>query len=166
MKLINLSIIIIILFTSFACQKRPNETAWGLGMGGVMGGATYLATKGKNKYTAPLTFAALITGTMIGKTIGGAIDDVDEMKLKYALNKLPDDHSLSWDNPNTNNKIEVKPTKTYKEVIPEINNEQVSWCRKVDWKISHNGQSSFGETTVCRNTITGEWEPIISMSTM
>ena len=30
----------------------------------------------------------------------------------------------------------------------------------------HNGQSSFGETTVCRNTITGEWEPIISMSTM
>ena len=135
-------------------------------MGGVIGGATYLATKGKNKYTAPLTFAALITGTMIGKTIGGAIDDVDEMKLKYALNKLPDDHSLSWDNPNTNNKIEVKPTKTYKEVIPEINNEQVSWCRKVDWKISHNGQSSFGETTVCRNTITGEWEPIISMSTM
>ena len=31
---------------------------------------------------------------------------------------------------------EVKPTETYKEVIPEINNEQASWCRKVDWKIS------------------------------
>ena len=57
-------------------------------------------------------------------------------------------------------------TRFGQEVIPEINNEQASWCRKVDWKISHNGQSSFGETTVCRNTITGEWEPIISMSTM
>ena len=68
MKLINLSIIIIILFTSYACQKRPNETV-GLGMGGVMGGATYLATKGKNKYTAPLTFAALITGTMIERLL-------------------------------------------------------------------------------------------------
>ena len=79
----------------------------------IIGGATYLATKGKNKYTAPLTFAALITGTMIGKTIGGAIDDVDEMKLKYTLNKLLMT-SLSWDNPNTNNKIEVKPTKTYR----------------------------------------------------
>ena len=44
MKLTFLSLIIIILFTSYACQKRPNETAWGLGMGGVMGGF-YLATK-------------------------------------------------------------------------------------------------------------------------
>ena len=46
MKLINLSIIIIILFTSFACQKRPNN-AWGLGMGGVMGGATTWQQKEK-----------------------------------------------------------------------------------------------------------------------
>ena len=103
MKLRNLSLIIIILFTSYACQKNPmklhGDQEWVESWEEPLAG-----NKRKIKYTAPLTFSALITGTMIGKTIGGAIDDVDEMKLKYALNKLPDDHSLSWDNPNTNNK--------------------------------------------------------------
>ena len=103
---------------------------------------------------------------MIGKSLGGAIDDINELKFNKALNENPDYTKSEWVDPNTKASIEVQPTATFKEVIPQINKEDESWCRKVDWKISHNGQSSFGETTVCRNMFTGEWEAIIPMSSM
>ena len=160
------SAIISILLITTSCQNRPNETAWGLGLGSVLGSATYMATKSKNKYTAPLTFIALIGGTMIGKSIGGAIDDVNELKLQKVLNENPDYKKSEWIDPNTKAAIEVEPTATYKEIIPQMDKNDESWCRKVDWKISHNGQSSFGETTVCRNMLTGEWETIIPMTSM
>ena len=38
--------------------------------------------------------------------------------------------------------------------------------RKVDWKISKGGESSFGETTVCRNELDGTWEPIFPLGEM
>ena len=160
------SALISLFLITTSCQNRPNETAWGLGMGSVLGGATYMATKSKNKYTAPLTFIALVGGSMIGKSLGGAIDDINELKFNKALNENPDYTKSEWVDPNTKASIEVQPTATFKEVIPQINKEDESWCRKVDWKISHNGQSSFGETTVCRNMLTGEWEAIIPMSSM
>ena len=80
-------------------MNRPNETAWGLGLGSP--GGQHMATKSKNKYTAPLTFIALVGGSMIGKSLGGAIDDINELKLNKALNENPDYTKSEWVDPNT-----------------------------------------------------------------
>ena len=101
--------------------NRPNETAWSLGLGSVLGGATYMATKSKNKYTAPLTFIALVGGSMIGKSLGGAIDDINELKFNKALNENPDYTKSEWVDPNTNASIEVETHWHIQKVIPQMN---------------------------------------------
>ena len=146
--------------------NRPNETAFSIGTGTVLGGATYLATKSKNKYTAPLTFIALVGGLMLGKKVGGAIDDVNYIKLNTAMNTIPDNNRVAWVDPNTQSKVEIEPKETFQEEVPQFNTSNQSWCRKVDWKISKNGESSFGETTVCRNELDGSWSPIFPLGEM
>ena len=147
-------------------MQRPNETGFSIGTGAVLSSATYFATKSKNKYAAPLTFIALVSGLMLGKKIGGAIDDVNYIKLNTALDTIPDKNKVAWENPNDKSQIEIEPTETFQEVVPQFNTSKDSWCRKVDWKISKGGESSFGETTVCRNELTGEWNPIFPLGEM
>ena len=146
--------------------NRPNETAFGIGTGTVLGGATYLATKSKDKYTAPLTFIALVGGMMLGKKVGGAIDDVNFVKLNTAMNTIPDNKKVAWIDPNTQSQVEIEPTQTFQSEVPQFNTSSENWCRKVDWKISKNGESSFGETTVCRNELDGSWSPIFPLGEM
>ena len=165
-KFLSYAIIFSLLVSMIGCGNRPNETAFSIGTGTVLGGATYLATKSKNKYTAPLTFIALVGGLMLGKKVGGAIDDVNYIKLNTAMNTIPDNNKVAWVDPNTNSQVELEPTDTFQEVVPQISKSKESWCRKVDWKISKNGESSFGETTVCRNELDGSWSPIFPLSSM
>ena len=147
-------------------MQRPNETGFSIGTGAVLSSATYFATKSKNKYAAPLTFIALVSGLMLGKKIGGAIDDVNYIKLNTALDTIPDNNKVAWVNPNDKSQIEIEPTDTFQEVVPQFNTSKDSWCRKVDWKISKGGESSFGETTVCRNELDGSWSPIFPLGEM
>ena len=162
-----ISIVVCLCIVLQGCStNRPNETAFGIGTGTVLATATYFATKSKNKYAAPLTFIALVSGLMLGKKIGGAIDDVNYIKLNTALDTIPDNNKVAWVNPNDKSQIEIEPTETFQEVIPQISNSKNSWCRKVDWKISKGGESSFGETTVCRNELDGTWEPIFPLGEM
>ena len=162
-----ISIVVCLCIVLQGCStNRPNETAFSIGTGTVLGGATYLATKSKNKYTAPLTFIALVGGLMLGKKVGGAIDDVNYIKLNTAMNTIPDNNKVAWVDPNTQSKVEIEPTETFREVVPQFNTSNENWCRKVDWKISKNGESSFGETTVCRNELDGSWSPIFPLGEM
>ena len=162
-----ISIVVCLCIVLQGCStNRPNETAFGIGTGTVLATATYFATKSKNKYAAPLTFIALVSGLMLGKKIGGAIDDVNYIKLNTALDTIPDNNKVAWVNPNDKSQIEIEPTETFQEVIPQISNSKNSWCRKVDWKISKGGESSFGETTVCRNELDGSWSPIFPLGEM
>ena len=138
-KLFIYPMVVVFVFTTIVgCNNRPNETAFSIGTGTLLGGATYLATKSKNKYTAPLTFIALVGGLMLGKKVGGAIDDINYVKLNNALNTIPDKNKVAWIDPNTQSQVEVEPTDTFQEVIPQISKSKESWCRKVDWKISKN----------------------------
>ena len=164
MKII--SIVLCLCIVLQGCGNRPNETAFSIGTGTVLGGATYLATKSKNKYTAPLTFIALVGGLMLGKKVGGAIDDVNFVKLNTAMNTIPDNKKVAWIDPNTQSQVEIEPTQTFQSEVPQFNTSSENWCRKVDWKISKNGESSFGETTVCRNELDGSWSPIFPLGEM
>ena len=164
MKII--SIVLCLCIVLQGCGNRPNETAFSIGTGTVLGGATYLATKSKNKYTTPLTFIALVGGLMLGKKVGGAIDDVNFVKLNTAMNTIPDNKKVAWIDPNTQSQVEIEPTQTFQSEVPQFNTSSENWCRKVDWKISKNGESSFGETTVCRNELDGSWSPIFPLGEM
>ena len=163
--IITFTIISLFLFTT-GCQNRPYETAFSIGTGTILGSATYLATKSKNKYTAPLTFIALVGGMMLGKKVGGAIDDVNFVKLNTAMNTIPDNKKVAWIDPNTQSQVEIEPTQTFQSEVPQFNTSSDNWCRKVDWKILKNGESSFGETTVCRNELDGSWSPIFPLGEM
>ena len=164
MKII--SIVLCLCIVLQGCGNRPNETAFSIGTGTVLGSATYLATKSKNKFVAPLTFIALVGGLMLGKKVGGAIDDVNYVKLNTAMNTIPDNKKVAWIDPNTQSQVEIEPTQTFQSEVPQFNTSSENWCRKVDWKISKNGESSFGETTVCRNQLDGSWSPIFPLSSM
>jgi surface antigen len=165
-KLISLSIVFTLLVSMIGCSNRPNETAFSIGTGTILGSATYLATKSKNKYTAPLTFIALVGGMMLGKKVGGAIDDVNFVKLNTAMNTIPDNKKVAWIDPNTQSQVEIEPTQTFQSEVPQFNTSSENWCRLVTWKISKNGESSFGETTVCRNQLDGSWSPIFPLGEM
>jgi surface antigen len=166
-KLFIYPMVVVFLFTTIVgCNNRPNETGFAIGTGTLLGGATYLATKSKNKYTAPLTFIALVGGLMLGKKVGGAIDDVNFVKLNTAMNTIPDNKKVAWIDPNTQSQVEIEPTQTFQSEVPQFNTSSENWCRKVDWKISKNGESSFGETTVCRNELDGSWSPIFPLGEM
>ncbi len=164
MKII--SIVLCLCIVLQGCGNRPNEAAFSIGTGTVLGSATYLATKSKNKFTAPLTFIALVGGMMLGKKVGGAIDDVNFVKLNTAMNTIPDNKKVAWIDPNTQSQVEIEPTQTFQSEVPQFNTSSENWCRKVDWKISKNGESSFGETTVCRNELDGSWSPIFPLGEM
>jgi len=164
MKII--SIVLCLCIVLQGCGNRPNETAFSIGTGTVLGSATYLATKSKNKFVAPLTFIALVGGLMLGKKVGGAIDDVNYVKLNTAMNTIPDNKKVAWIDPNTQSQVEIEPTQTFQSEVPQFNTSSENWCRKVDWKISKNGESSFGETTVCRNELDGSWSPIFPLGEM
>ena len=164
MKII--SIVLCLCIVLQGCGNRPNETAFSIGTGTVLGSATYLATKSKNKFVAPLTFIALVGGMMLGKKVGGAIDDVNFVKLNTAMNTIPDNKKVAWIDPNTQSQVEIEPTQTFQSEVPQFNTSSENWCRKVDWKISKNGESSFGETTVCRNELDGSWSPIFPLGEM
>ena len=165
-KFLSYAVIFSLLVSMIGCGNRPNETAFSIGTGTVLGGATYLAKKSKNKYTAPLTFIALVGGMMLGKKVGGAIDDVNYIKLNTAMNTIPDNKKVAWIDPNTQSQVEIEPTQTFQSEVPQFNTSSENWCRLVTWKISKNGESSFGETTVCRNELDGSWSPIFPLSSM
>ena len=103
---------------------------------------------------------------MLGKKVVGAIDDINYVKLNTALDTIPDNKKVAWVNPNDNSQVEIEPTQTYQSEVPQFNTSSENWCRKEDWKISNNGESSFGETTVCRNELDGSWSPIFPLSSM
>ena len=162
-----ISIVVCLCIVLQGCStNRPSETAFGIGTGTVLATATYFATKSKNKYVAPLSFIALVGGMMLGKKVGGAIDDINYVKLNTALDTIPDNNKVAWVNPNDNSQVEIEPKQTFQSEVPQFNTSSENWCRLVTWKISKNGESSFGETTVCRNELDGSWSPIFPLSSM
>ena len=54
---------------------------------------------------------------MIGKSLGGAIDDINVLKFNKTLNVNPDYTKSEWVDPNTKTSIEVQPTVKFKEII-------------------------------------------------
>ena len=104
---------------------------------------------------------------MGGSALGEKFDQYNNALLQKTMNEVKDGEQLSYKSPQiADTEITIAPINTFKKVEPLISKSKESWCRNVSWKISHNGQSSFGDSVVCKNDKTGEWQTIIPMSSM
>ena len=66
-----------------ACGNNPNKTAWSLGTGAVLGGATFASTKNPQA-----TIVATGVGLALGQHIGSKFDEVAQLRAEVlSLNK-------------------------------------------------------------------------------
>ncbi len=128
------------------CQTTNRDT--GAVLGGVMGGLLG-AQVGKGKGRT----AAIIVGTIAGAYVGGAIgknmDDNDRYRSQNALENNPSNQTSAWHNPDSGNRYEVTPTRTYDTARGP--------CREYTTEAEIDGQRETVYGTACRQS-DGSWQ--------
>jgi surface antigen len=112
MKIYQAGAIGILALSLGACAYPPTHEQSGAVVGGVLGGL--LGTQvGSGRGTS----AAIIAGTLAGAAIGGAVgrsmDATDRMQVSRTLEIAPDNRTVAWVNPNTNNQLQATPVRTF-----------------------------------------------------
>jgi surface antigen len=145
------SVLLAGLLVSGCATQGPNEQA-GMVIGGVLGGLLGSEVGGGRGRTA-----AIIAGTMAGAAIGGSVgnsmDEVDRLKTAKTLETVRTGVSSRWVNPDTGNRYEVLPTRTYESGEGP--------CREytVDALIGGRSETVYG--TACRQP-DGSWKVVSS----
>ena len=142
---------IIIVLTAViitACGNNPNKTAWTLGTGAVLGGSTFIATKGDPRATIVATGA----GLALGQHIGTKFDEVESLRAEV-LNLNKDGQVSTFRKVDKGEEVEVAiaPVET-----KQINNKQ---CRQYNYAYTKNGDTSHGQGVACLNG-EGEWQEL------
>ena len=142
-----MAVIITVLSGCAVDPGRANEQA-GMVVGGVLGGVLGSHVgKGHGRQIA------IIAGTLIGASIGGAVgrsmDDTDRLKTAQTLETVRTGVPSRWQNPDTGNRYEVTPTRTY--------DQDTGPCREytVDAVIGGKREKVYG--TACRQA-DGSWK--------
>lgn len=132
------------------CQEVRNEqvgTVVGGGLGGLLGAQVGGGT-GK--------IAAAVAGTLVGAYLGGQVgksmDEVDRMKANRTLESVPTGQTSSWNNPDTGNRYEVTPTRTYRS-------DAGAPCRDYTTEAIIDGRREYVKGTACRQP-DGTWRAI------
>ena len=140
-------LIIISLFFFTACQKH---TIGGAGLGGIGGGVI-----GSQIGSGTGNIAAIIGGTLVGAALGGYIgsymDRMDKKQMNQTLETTPDGNTQSWENPETDNRYQVTPEKTYKD------EEKDQYCREFQMEAQIGGETEETYGTACRQP-DGAWK--------
>lgn len=95
------------------CQQVRNEHV-GMGVGGALGGLLGAQVGGGTGQLAATAAGALL-GAYLGGNVGRTMDDVDRMKTHRTLEGNPTGQSTTWQNPDSGNRYDVTPTRTYEE---------------------------------------------------
>ncbi len=105
------SLVLALMVTGCSTTKGPNENS-GMIIGGLLGGALgHQIGDGKGQTIA--TVIGAVMGTAIGGNVGRSMDDSDQLKVSHSLETVRTGVPTAWVNPDTNNRYEVKPLKTY-----------------------------------------------------
>lgn len=112
MKIYQAGAIGILALSLGACAAPPSNQQSGAVVGGVLGGLLGTQVGSGTGQTA-----AIIAGTLAGAAIGGAIgrsmDATDRRQVYSTLETAPDNRSVAWVNPNTNNQFQATPVRTF-----------------------------------------------------
>ena len=146
------TIALIMMFSLASCATRQES-------GGVIGmfsggGVGYFLTGGSPK---GMMIGSLLGG-IAGLAIGKQLDENDKKMMAQTtydvLEKAKTDTITKWDNPDSGNRGNIKPTKTYQ--APDGR-----YCREFIQEVSIGGKAHSVYGTACRQ-LDGQWKIIES----
>lgn len=131
------------------CTSITNEQV-GSVAGGVAGGLLGSTIGGGSGKVIAAAGGAFL-GTVLGSKIGQYMDKVDRMQMQSALENTPTGEARSWKNPDSGNRYQIQPTRTY------YSNEQP--CREyvTTAVIGGKPQKIYGKA--CRQA-DGSWQAV------
>jgi surface antigen len=139
------------------CQNwdyGEKETA-GTVIGGV-GGAVLGSQVGHGSTQVVATAAGTLLGAWIGNSIGKSLDRADQQyaaqSANAALERYPDGHSSTWQNPNSGHSGSTTPTRTYETA-------QGQPCREYQTQVVIDGRTQNAYGTACRQP-DGSWRVV------
>ena len=122
----------------------------GAGVGAVLGGVLG-AQIGGGKGQLAATAAGAVLGAYLGGNVGRTMDDSDRSKTRQTLEAAPTGKHTTWQNPDTGNRYDVTPTRTYeREGRP---------CREYTTEAWIDGRRETVRGTACREP-DGSWRAI------
>lgn len=146
-------LIIVIALTTIlggcASHQIPSRQTQGTVAGGVIGGVLG-STIGDGSGQVIAAAAGTLIGALIGSNIGGQLDELDRYQAGRTLETARTGHSGEWVNPDSGNKYQVTPTKTY-------HSRKGTPCREftLDAQVGGKAEQVYG--TACRQK-DGSWK--------
>ena len=140
-----------VAFTLSGCwdgQIRNEEV--GTAVGGVIGGLLGAQVGGGAGQLAATATGALL-GAYLGGNVGRTMDETDRAKTYQTLEGSPTGSPSNWQNPNTGNRYEVTPTRTYEDAGRP--------CREYTTEAWIDGKRESLRGTACREP-DGSWRAI------
>ena len=131
------------------CQEVRNEHV-GMGVGGALGGLLGAQVGGGSGQLAATAAGALL-GAYLGGNVGRSMDQVDRLNAQRTLEGTPTGQSTAWQNPDSGNRYEVTPTRTYQE--------EGRPCREYTTEAWIDGRRETLRGTACREP-DGSWRAI------
>ncbi|MBK1666744.1 hypothetical protein CKO28_01625 [Rhodovibrio sodomensis] len=137
-----------------ACQTNGMGTKQigggliGAGVGGLAGSQI-----GDGRGQLLATGTGAVIGLLVGSEIGKSLDRADklyaERTAQQALETNPSGQPARWRNPDSGNRGQITPTRTYKQ--------SGSYCREYQTTIMVGGKAQTGYGTACRMP-DGSWQ--------
>jgi surface antigen len=118
-------------------------------IGGAVGGAIG-STVGRGPGRVAGVIVGTLLGALVGQNIGKSLDEADELRAAYALERNKTGQTSTWVNPDTGAQITVQPTRTFQEPSGQ-------YCREYKTEIIVDGKKQEAYGTACRQP-DGQWK--------
>jgi surface antigen len=135
-----------VLAAASGCTEIRQEQTGAL-VGGVLGGALGSQVGSGSGRTAAIV-AGTLAGALIGGSVGRSMDRADQERAYGAFERAPTGETVAWQNPDTSNRYEVTPTRTY--------NSRSGPCRDYEMDAWVDGRKETVTGTACRQS-DGTW---------
>jgi surface antigen len=129
-------------------QIRNQEV--GTGVGAVLGGLLGAQVGGGQGQLAAVAAGTLL-GAYLGGNVGRSMDETDRLKTHRTLEATPTGQNSTWQNPDTGNRYDVTPTRTYEDAGRP--------CREYTTEAWIEGKRETVRGTACREP-DGSWRAI------
>lgn len=146
-----IAVLILAALPLTACADLSNED---IGRGaGAVGGAVIGSQFGGGSGRVAATALGAILGSYFGAYVGRRLDERDRAMMgnttQQALDRAPNNQTLSWNNPDSGNSGTVTPTTNY--------SKSGAQCRDFTSTVNAGGQSDAQRGTACKQP-DGSWQ--------
>ncbi len=129
-------------------QGRVHQLGGGL-LGGVTGGIIG-SHIGKGSGNVAAIIGGTLAGAALGSYVGGYMDRVDQQQMAHTLETKPTGQTSTWQNPDTGNRYQITPVRTFKTA-------EGRYCREFNTQVNIGGEMKDAYGTACRMP-DGSWQ--------